>query len=111
MSAPIKKVLGESYVCVYLDTNSPSQDGLIKSLAITKGQGLILSDRTGSLQAFHHDGPLRETELASQLEHFAEPALEIRTTLSNTNQRTSYYDGSSTLRPVTFAPARSSRGC
>ncbi len=36
----VKDVLAERYVCVYLDTNSASQADLIKSLAVTKGNGI-----------------------------------------------------------------------
>jgi hypothetical protein len=113
----IKEVLADHYVCVYLDTSSQSQNGLITALAVTKGNGLVLSDRTGNVQAFHHDGQITEADLARQLQHFAERNVEIRTTLTNTTQRFSYYPtGSSNLRPAAnapavYAPARSSRNC
>ena len=87
----IKKTLANHYVCVYLDSGSQSQQALIKALAITKGQGLVLSDRTGGLQAFHHDGTLSTAELSKQLSHFAASEVEVRTTITNVNQRVSYY--------------------
>jgi hypothetical protein len=116
----VRGVLAENYVCVFLDTKSPSQEGLIKALAISTGTGLILSDRNGDVQAFHHDGQLPEAELASQLQHFAVPDLEIRTTVSNANPRVSNYPddssnpnpaGRSNFRQSFYAPATSTRNC
>lgn len=86
----IKKTLADHYVCVFLDADSKSQQGLLQALAITKGQGLVLSDRTGLLQAFHHDGPLPTGELGKQLSHFAVPTVEVRTTVTNAQQRPTY---------------------
>jgi hypothetical protein len=108
----IKKVLADHYICVYLDTGSRSQEGLIKALEVTKGRGLVLSDRTGNLQAFHHDGQIAEADLARQLQHFAEPDVAVRTTLTNTSPRYSYYpSGSSNARQPAYAPATSIRNC
>ena len=108
-----KKVLCDSYVCVYLDAGSKSHEELIKALAVTKGKGLVISDRTGSLQAFHHDGQISEGELVRQLQHFAQSAVEIRTTVTNVQPRVSYYpSGGATSRPATYAPAFSGgRNC
>ena len=86
----IKQVLAEKYVCVYLDTGSASQAKLIKSLAVTQGRGLVLSDRSGYIQAYHHDGGMAEAELATQLQHFADPDVEVTTTVSNADERISY---------------------
>jgi hypothetical protein len=108
----VKKVLADHYVCVYLDTASPSQEGLIKDLAVTKGTGLVLSDRTGNLQAFHHDGQIARADLAKQLQRFADPTVEVHTTLTNTSQRYSYYPaGSSSPRAAVYAPARLTISC
>lgn len=98
----IKKVLGDNYVCVYLDSTQASAKGLISALAITKGQGLVLSDRTGAYQAYHHDGPLSQSELAQQLTHFSNPNLEIRTTVSN--GRVSYYPNGGSSSASRSAP-------
>ncbi len=55
--------------------------------------GLVLSDRSGSVQTYHHDGTLSDDELASQLQHFADPALEVHTTITNVEPRVSFYSG------------------
>ena len=106
LNGSVKKILSDHYVCVYLDTTSQSQQGLIGALAVTKGKGLVLSDRTGNVQAFHHDGQIAEADLARQLQHFAGPDVEIRTTITNTTQRLSYYPaGSSKPRQSVYVPA------
>lgn len=105
----VKQVLADSYVCVFLDTASPNQEGLIKALAVTKGNGLIISDRTGNVQAFHHDGQMAQTELAKNLQHFAEPGVEVRTTV--TNVRVSYYPESTGTYRQNYVPATMTRSC
>jgi hypothetical protein len=105
----IRSYLTESYVCVYLDVTNKSQEDLIKALAVTKGNGLVISDRTGGLQAFYHDGQLSEAALAGHLKHFAEPNLNISTTV--TNQRISYYPTGSSSNPRKATPAFSTRSC
>ncbi len=109
LSDTIKKTLADRYVCVYLDTRSQSQQALIKALAITKGQGLVLSDRTGNLQAYHHDGPMSTAELAKQLSHFAAPQVEVLTTVTNVNQRVSYYPDFTAGRQGTNGPGATVR--
>jgi thioredoxin 1 len=63
--------LFEKYQCVYLDVAVPSSKRLIESFAITAGKGVVLSDRTGDYQTFHHDGDLSAAELTVRLQkHF-----------------------------------------
>lgn len=108
----IAGLLAEHYVCVYLDTAATGSPDLVQALAITRGQGLVLSDRTGYQQAFHHDGPISPTELAKQLRYFSAPDLPLRTTISNVNQRASYYPAStSNGGSAVAAPAIRTRNC
>lgn len=86
-----RKLLGTDYVPVYLDTRKPENRQLLADLGITSGHGLVLSDRSGDLMAFHHDGTLTPAELSRQLRRFADPDLEINTTSTNTTQRDSFY--------------------
>jgi hypothetical protein len=111
LSDSVNKVLKESYVCVYLDTDTPSHAELIKQLAVTKGRGLVISDRSGGVQAFHHDGQMPTSDLSEQLQHFADLKVEVTTTVSNANTRSSYYSGTSSLRESHYAPATSVRTC
>ncbi len=96
----VKQLLASQYVCVYLDTSRPEGRRLADQFSITRPQGLILSDRTGALQAFHHDGPLAQQELDANLRRFADPQVEVHTTLSNT--RTSSYPTENGGRTITI---------
>src|SRR5829696_4512520 len=87
----IRKILSDAYVCVYLDAERPENRALIEQLRITRGAGVILSDRTGGLQAFHHDGVLDAAELVSQLQRFADPNVVVQTTAGGSTARVSYY--------------------
>jgi hypothetical protein len=92
LTKPIQKILAEHYVCLYLDTTQKAGQDLAEDFEITKGLGLVISDRTGKIQAYHHDGGLAASALAARLQKFADPDLEVQTTESNS--RTSYYQGS-----------------
>jgi hypothetical protein len=101
-----QRFLAANYVCVYADTNSNAGAGLADELAISRGRGLVISDRTGTVQAFSHDGDLPEAALTSYLHRFADPNLVVRTTVTNPDDRVSY----STPPPVFYAPAFSGFG-
>ncbi|MFO0965401.1 MAG: hypothetical protein U0793_07420 [Gemmataceae bacterium] len=90
----VARLLSESYVCCYLDTEKSSQAKVIGDLSVKSGHGMIISDRKGEVMAFHHDGKLTQADLQSHLKHFANPALEIRTTLTNSSTRYSMYPSS-----------------
>jgi len=66
-SAAVNKLLVAGYVCAYVDAATPEGQALATQLAVTRGRGLVLSDRSGSYQAFHHDGHLTEQELVTRL--------------------------------------------
>lgn len=113
-SSAIRKILADHYICVYLDADRADQQRLIGELGISSKQGLVLSDRTGNLQAYFHDGALSEGELAHQLSTFADPAVVVRTTLTgsapsvtptNSIQRISYYpQNAQPYQPVQTVP-------
>ncbi|MCI0681509.1 MAG: hypothetical protein L0Y71_05350 [Gemmataceae bacterium] len=90
--AETQRLLATRYVCVYLDRGLAANQRLVRDLGIT-ATGLVISDRTGSVQAFHHDGTLAESELSQQLRRFANPNLVVETTISNRSTRTSFYNG------------------
>src|SRR5262249_1929447 len=91
LTTGVRKLLKDGYVCVYLDADKPGCQKLIDALEITRGNGLVVSDRTGQLQAFHHDGTLSDAALARQLQRFSNPTFAIRTTETNGTSRVSYY--------------------
>ncbi|MCI0376107.1 MAG: hypothetical protein L0215_00730 [Gemmataceae bacterium] len=107
----LKDTLASKYICVCLDNEKTGDRELIRALAISTGQGLVISDRTGNLQAFHHDGAITPADLARHLQTFAEPGAQVRTTTTNGQQRVSYYPSAGYGRPTTFVPATSFRNC
>lgn len=90
LSLATRALLAKGYVCVYADTTQPAGERLAQALEITNGRGLVISDRTGQSQAFHHIGQLSEAELTRNLERFANVDT-VRTTESNAGSRVSYY--------------------
>lgn len=87
----VRKILADHYVCVYVDADRDENQRLLRALDITGDHGLVISDRTGQIQAFHHSGALAADELNRQLQHFADPNVPINTTVTNAPQRVSYY--------------------
>src|SRR5438309_2297874 len=73
LGAEANDVLASHYVCVYLDTNKKEARQLAKQFDVTEGVGLVLSDRSGKLQAFRHEGELDSTELQNYLRRYAHP--------------------------------------
>ena len=67
-----KELLAAHYVCVYLDASKEEGKRLAKAFAVNEGMGLVLSDRTGKLQAFHHDGELAATDLEKVLRRYSD---------------------------------------
>jgi len=55
------------------------------------GQGVVISDRTGQLQAFRHAGELNGSELVSRLQRYADGSRVVTTTDTLTSGRTSFY--------------------
>ena len=91
-SPEIQKVLADKYVCVYLDAEQPTSQRLVRDLGIGNA-GVVISDRTGNYQAYHHNGRLTSVELAQQLRRFGDPNFVVSNTVSNTSSRVSYYNG------------------
>src|SRR5207253_10925763 len=83
LTEPIQKILAEKYVCVYLDTTQNDAKRLAQEFEITKGLGLVISDRSGKVQAYHHDGGLAASDLTAKLQRFSNPDLEVQSTESN----------------------------
>lgn len=74
------ELLASQYVCVYLDTSKEEARQLAKAFAIADGVGMVLSDRSGKLQAFRHEGELDATELRNTLRRYADPDRVAATT-------------------------------
>jgi hypothetical protein len=90
LSEDALRLMAQHYVCVYVDQANGGR-ALASELGISQGTGLVIGDRSGSYQAFHHDGKLSGVELTQRLRQFADPQLVVTRTVSNAVQRTSYY--------------------
>jgi hypothetical protein len=100
------QLLAQRYVCVYVDQTNGGQR-LARDFGITQGTGIVISDRSGSFQAYHHDGRLSQTELTQRLRQFADPGVVVNRTVSNTDARVSYYaePARTTYGSTTYAPS------
>lgn len=87
------QILKQSYVCVYIDAKTEAGKDLADAFQVPDGVGIILSDRTGKLQAFRHEAELADSRIARYLERFADPALVVQTTVSNPSRRSNYGPG------------------
>src|SRR5262249_29999699 len=87
----VNQALAGNYVCVYVDTADPHGQRLAAAFALNNGPGLVISDRTGEVQAFSHQGTLTQETLTDRLRRYADPQRVVRQTESNVIQRVSYY--------------------
>jgi hypothetical protein len=68
-----KRLLEAHYVCVYVDMSKKDGRTLAEEFAISESAGLVISDRSGKLQSFRHDGTLKPSELERGLRRYADP--------------------------------------
>jgi hypothetical protein len=94
-------LLASKYVCVYVNTDTPEGKSLAKAFEMPNGRGIVISDRTGDVQAFRHEGDLKSSDLVRYLERYADPERAVRTTEGTVSQRISSYEPSA---PAGYAP-------
>jgi hypothetical protein len=72
---------------------------------MSQPRGIVISDSTGKLQAFRHEGNLRDEDLVYYLERFSNADLIVLHTETNPPERSSF-------TPATSSPGFSTtRGC
>src|SRR5581483_4885253 len=105
LSEDVLRYLPKQYVCAYVNIDSPEGKALAGSLAITKGTGLVISDRTGSFQVYHHNGAFADG--ATLLKHLQRFAGVTQVTRTESNESVSYYFSPDSSRPSTssFVPS------
>jgi hypothetical protein len=86
----VTRLLTDKYICCYVDTTSPKGKQLAENFGITADTGMVISDRTGQLQAFWHQGDMSSNDLTSCLTKFSTDR-PITTTETNRTVRTSNY--------------------
>jgi hypothetical protein len=110
LSEEALKVLASEYTCVFVDTKEAAGKELAEALEVNEGLGLVISDRTGELQAFRHEGDLEDGKLLVYLQQFADPDLVVRRTMTNPEPEPLAEDPPPYRQPVRrFFPARG--GC
>jgi hypothetical protein len=71
LPAQARKLLADSYVCLYADVSRPEGRRLAGALEISDGQGVVLSSRDGESQAFWHQGAISGDELTRRLRRYS----------------------------------------
>jgi hypothetical protein len=69
--------LRNSYVCLFVDTDTTDGRKLAESFEMS-GPGLVISDRSGTIQAYRRTGEMPTTELAQTLTSHADDAYVAR---------------------------------
>jgi len=111
----VQAILDSEYVCMYIDTSKPAGRRRASTFDIPDGLGFVLSDRTGDVQAFRHQGDLTNEKLEGYLRKYADPNRVVKTTESNVTQQVSYYDAAQSRVPASspapvYSPAFSGGG-
>jgi hypothetical protein len=105
-----KQLLEAHYVCVYVDMNKKAGRELAEAFAILEGVGLVISDRTGQLQAFRHGGTLKPSELDRTLRRYAE-LNRVATTTETREDLAPPVVQPVSHPPVRYAPVSFGRSC
>ena len=87
--------LKTEFVCLYVDSTTEAGKDLAGSFRMT--EGVVISDRTGGLQALRHEGAISPVVLTTYATTYSQPSLAVtQTTYAG---RTSLF-GSMESRPV-----------
>jgi hypothetical protein len=96
LNRDVNSLLAADYVCVYVDVSQSSGRQLADAFDFTEARGLVISDHTGRVQAFHHEGELSNETLAGYLRKFSDKDLVVRTTEDVADPQLRYYAPPST---------------
>lgn len=80
LSQEARNALARHYVPVYLDQHTDVGKYMAEAFQLAGNGGIIISDRTGGVIAFRHEGELTSTDLARHLNRFADPSFVVSTT-------------------------------
>lgn len=111
LTADASQMLGNKYVCCYVDTATPVGQAMARKFEVNGQIGIVISDRTGNLQAFWHEGALPADAFASYLTRYADPQRRATTTDTNRTSRTSNYPPQGVQAGAGYCPTCSSGGC
>ena len=77
----VNEWMRDKYVCVFIDTDTTPGKSLAGQFAVDR-KGLIISDRSGNSQQFHHNGDVQRDDLVKALQRYADPNRVFRSTES-----------------------------
>ena len=103
--------LAENYVRVFIDSKTVQGKKLAAELGLETGLGVVISDRSGELMAFHHEGDLANASLGNYLHRFADPNRVVKTTETNPSQYSSYYPAQQPAQQFYFGGFGGGGGC
>jgi hypothetical protein len=107
LSPGAQRLLEKHYVRLYLDLSKPDGQRLASAFDMKEGPGLVLSDHSGEMQAFRHEGTLSNADLEQKLRKYADPERAVVRTETNRSveAQTSYYPPQYAPAPQYYAPA------
>jgi len=83
ISDETSNVLRTNFVCVYVDTKTVEGKKLADDFEMSSNPGLVISDRTGRVQAYRHGGTMDNAELQRTAAKIADPNFVPQTTETN----------------------------
>jgi len=83
LTAEIQETLAFKYVCLHVDTAQTAGKSLAADFEMPSGLGIVISDRSGTAQAFRHEGDLANRDLTRYLVRYADPNRIVTKTESN----------------------------
>jgi hypothetical protein len=83
LDADSQKSLAERYVIVYVNQDTNAGRKTAEAFELSGKQGLVISDRTGKLQAFRLEGDLTCSDLSQRLTRYSDPTFVTVTTETN----------------------------
>ena len=83
MDTTVKDMLASKFVCLYIDRNTTQGKDLAQKFDLADSDGLVISDRSGNLQAYSHQGKLETSEITRVLTTYAAPEMPVQKTESN----------------------------
>jgi len=83
LEAEAEKALAGQFVIVFVNQETDSGRKIADALQLSGKQGLVISDRTGKLQAFRQEGDLSASDLSQRLTRYSNPNFVVTTTETN----------------------------
>lgn len=104
LAKDVNRLLSQNYVCLYVNLDTDAGREMANAFAISGSRGLVISDRTGKVQAFYHDGGLSNQDLAWYLRRYADPNHVVAVTERDPGAAPSYTSSYYQPAPPPAAP-------